>query len=515
VGSGPVVVSAEEAVARIADGATVALTGSGGGVLEPDVVLSALESRFLAEGHPRGLTVLHAFGLGDRDRRGTNRLAHEGLVSRVIGGHWTWSPRMMALAAADAIEAYAWPSGAISLLLREIGARRPGLLTRTGLHTFVDPRQGGGRANGAARDSLVELLELGGREYLHYKPMRIDVAVIRGTEVDPLGNIGCAEEPALLDVLAVAQAARACGGVVLAQVKRAVAEPLAPHEVVVPAPLVDCVVVAPEQWQTYAAEYDPSLCGGQAVAEPGAAALADPVRAAIARRAALEIAPGAVVNVGFGVAAEVVDVLAAQGRLGEVTLAIEQGLYNGIPESGALFGVAHGPTARLASTNQFECFAMGMLDTCCLGMAQLDASGSVNVSRFGAQIVGPGGFIDISQYARKAVFCGTFTAKGLRAEVVDGGLRVRHEGSVPKLLSKVEEVTYSGPFALAEGREAVYVTERAVFALTAEGVALVEVADGVDVERDILRHMDFVPVMGDVRPMPPEVFRPAAETRGA
>jgi len=508
--SGPAHVTAAEAVGRIADGAIVALTGSGGGVLEPDVLLSALEERFLREGHPRDLTVLHAFGLGDRDRRGTNAFAHEGLTRRVIGGHWTWSPRMMELAARDAIEAYVWPAGAISLLLREVGARRPGLITRTGLHTFVDPRQGGGRANGAARDELVRLLELDGREYLHYRPMPVHVGLIRGTEVDPLGNIGCTDEPAVLDVLAVAQAARASGGVVLAQVKRATATPLPPHDVAVPGPLVDLVVVAPGQWQTYAAEFDPSLVNSVRDRSP-APALPDPVRAAIARRAALEIPAGATVNVGFGVAAEVVDVLAEQDRLDEVTLAIEQGLFNGIPESGALFGVAHGPTARLPSTSQFELFAMGLLDTCCLGMAQLDATGSVNVSRFGAQIIGPGGFIDISQYARKAVFCGTFTAKGLRADVREGGLRIVREGTIHKLVAAVEEVTYAGPFARAEGREAVYVTERAVFRLTDAGVTLVEVADGVSIERDILPHMDFTPVIGDVRPMPPEVFRPVKE----
>lgn len=506
----PVLASAAEAVDRIADGATVAVTGSGGGVLEPDALLAALEYRFLSRGRPRDLTFLHAFGLGDRDRRGTNAFAHPGMTRRVIGGHWTWSPRMMELAARNAIEAYSWPSGAISLLLREIGARRPGLFTRTGLGTFVDPRHRGGRANAAARDQLVALVEIEGRQYLHYRPMRVDAALIRGTEVDPLGNLGCSEEPAVLDVLAVAQAARACGGVVLAQVKRPVPEPLPPHEVVVPASLVDVVTVVPGQWQTYAAEYDPSLC--TAVATPRGAvtapALADPVRAVIARRAAREIPAGAVLNVGFGVAAQVVDALLEAGRLDEVTLAIEQGLFDGVPESGQLFGVAHGPTARMASTTQFELFAMGMLDACCLGMAQLDATGSVNVSRFGTQLIGPGGFIDISQNARKAVFCGTFTAKGLRAEVHDGGLRITREGSVGKFVARVEETTYSGPFALAEGREAVYVTERAVFRLTPEGVALTEVAKGVSIERDILPHMGFTPVIRAVRPMPAAVFRP-------
>jgi propionate CoA-transferase len=502
----PAMLTAAEAVERIPDGAAVAVTGSGGGVLEPGELLAAIGRRFLASGHPRDLTVLHAFGIGDRERRGLNNLAHEGLTARVIGGHWTWAPKMIELAAADAIEAHVWPSGAISLLLREIGARRPGLVTRTGLHTFVDPRQTGGRANTAAREPLVGLVELGGEEYLHYRPLPIGVALIRGTEVDPLGNIGCTDEPAVLDVLAVAQAARASGGTVLAQVKRVSSTPLPPDRVTVPGPLVDAVVVVPDQWQTYAAEYDPTLCESIVDASP-VPDLADPLRAVIARRAALEVPAGAVLNVGFGVAAQVVDVLAEQRRLDEVTLAIEQGLFNGVPESGALFGVAHGPTARMPSTSQFELFAMGMLDVCCLGMAQVDAAGSVNVSRFGAQIVGPGGFVDISQHARKAVFCGTFTTKGLRAEIHHGGLRIVREGDIRKLVAGVEEVTYSGPFALAEGREATYVTERAVFRLTAAGMELTEIADGVSIERDILPHMGFAPVIRDVKPMPATVFR--------
>jgi propionate CoA-transferase len=506
--AGPVLADASEAVERIASGATVAVTGSGGGVLEPDALLAALEHRFLSRGRPRGLTFLHAFGLGDRDRRGTNAFAYPGMTKRVIGGHWTWSPRMMELAARNLIEAYSWPSGAISLLLREIGARRPGLFTRTGLQTFVDPRHRGGRANAAACDELVALVEIDGRQFLHYRPMRVDVALIRGTEVDPLGNLGCSEEPAVLDMLAAAQAAQACGGTVLAQVKRAVPAPLAPRDVVVPASLVDVVTIAPGQWQTYASEYDPTLCeAGPPRSTLAAPVLDDPVRAVIARRAAREVAAGAVLNVGFGVAAQVVDALLEAGRLDEVTLAIEQGLFDGVPESGPLFGVAHGPSARMPSTTQFELFAMGILDACCLGMAQLDATGSVNVSRFGTQLVGPGGFVDISQHARKAVFCGTFTAKGLRAEVYDGGLRILREGSVGKLVAEVEETTYSGPFALAEGREAVYVTERAVFRLTPEGVALTEVANGVSIERDILPHMGFVPVIRAVRPMPAAVFR--------
>ncbi|MBC6456512.1 acyl CoA:acetate/3-ketoacid CoA transferase [Actinomadura sp. HBU206391] len=506
MGSGPRFVSADEAVAGIPDGATVALTGSGGGVLEPGSLLAAVERRFLSTGSPHGTTLVHALGLGDRDRLGTNAFAHEGMVKRVIGGHWTWSPRMMKLAAEDLIEAYALPSGAISLLLREIGARRPGLITRTGLHTFVDPRNGGGRVNRAAREEIVELTGFDGDEYLRYRPFPVDVALIRGTEADRHGNIGCADEAALLDVGAVAQAARASGGTVLAQVKRISETPLDPRDVVVPGELVDVVTVCPDQWQTYAAEHDPAL-SGPADDTSFPVDLADPVRAAVARRAAMEVPDQAVLNVGFGMSAHVIDVLAEQGRLKGTTIAIEQGLFDGVPASGDLFGMSRGASARVPSTTQFDLFGMGMLDVCCLGLAQVDAWGSVNVSQFGGRVIGPGGFIDISQYARKAVFCGTFTAKGLLVDVHDGGITITAEGEVPKFVEAVEQITYSGQFALREGREALFVTERAVFRLTTEGVELTEVACGVDIERDILPHMGFRPLIRNPRPMPAEVFR--------
>lgn len=509
---GPVRLTADEAMARIAGGSTIAVTGSGGGLLEPDALLAALERRFLRTGHPRGLTFVHALGIGDRDRRGTNRFAHEGLTKRVIGGHWTWSPRLMGLAQEGRIEGYALPSGVISQLFREIGARRPGLVTRTGLGAFVDPRFGGGRVNATARDDLVELLHLDGREYLRYRPFPVDVALVRGSAVDPLGNITCAQEPAQLDVLAVAQAARACGGLVVAQVKRADDRPFDPRSVHLPYPLVDAVSVVPDQWQTYAGEYDPSLCG-DAPAGAYVPELADPVRAVIARRAALEIPRGAVVNVGFGVSSLVIDALAADGRLDEVTLLIEQGLVDGIPFSDDLFGIARGPAAVLASTVQFDLFSGGVLDVCCLGMAELDGTGAVNVGLLGDQVGGPGGFVDISQHARKAVFCGTFTAKGLDAAVLpEGGLRIRAEGQISKLVHRVGQVTYSGRLALEEGREAVYITERAVFRLTSEGVELTEVADGVDVEREVLGRIGFTPIVRDVRPMPREIFRTGGGT---
>jgi len=501
-------VTADAAVAQIRDGDCIATTGSGGGVLEPDSLLAAVEARFVATQTPRNLTLIHALGIGDRGRKGTNAMAHEGLVQRVIGGHWTWSPRMMELAATDRIEAYSMPSGVITHLLRESGAGRPGLFTKTGLGTFADPRQRGCRANAAATEEVVSVAVINDVEYLHFRPFHVDVAFVRGTESDHNGNISAESEASLLDALECAQAARGCGGIVIAQVKRVVDEPLDPRRVSIPAVLVDFVVESPDQRQTYL-EDDPnifSLLHPDARGEP--VVFSDPIRAIVARRAAMEISDNSTLNLGFGMSADVGDVLRGQERLGgTVRLAIEQGLFDGIPATGDLFGISRGPSARVSSAVQFDIFASGILDTTCLGMAEADAGGNVNVSRFGNKLIGPGGFIDISQYAKKAVFCGSFMAKGLRVHLEEDRLVIDQEGAVSKFVDSVEEITFSGELCLEEGRHALYVTERCVFELTDRGMQLIEVAPGIDIEHDILAHMGFTPIIGDVRPMPDEVFR--------
>jgi propionate CoA-transferase len=498
----------DAAAALLSDGATVAVTGSGGGLLEPDEILAAIERRFLATGHPRHLTVVHAFGIGDGDVRGMNRFAHEGMVRRVIGGHWTWSPRMQRLARDERIEAYALPSGVISTLLRESGAGRPGLITRVGLDSFADPRRGGGRLNARAEDDLVRIMEIDGTEYLHYLPLRVDVGIVRGSLADARGNVTFRDEPAMLDSLAVAAAARGNGGIALVQVRAVVpAGAIDPRLVALPAPIVDVVVVAPDQWQTYAARMDPTLSG--AVRPPDAPDPPDgppDVRSIVARRAALEIAPGDVLNVGFGMSAGVVDVLHAHGRLDGIELAIEQGAIGGRPVGGDLFGVSRGPFALLTSSEQFDLFAAGMLDVTALGMAEVDRHGNVNVSRIAGNAVGPGGFVDISQGARRAIFCGPLTARGLEVTVRDGRLEIVREGVLRKFVADVDHVSFSARLAAAEGRGALYVTERAVFRLDGDGIRLVEVADGLDPERDVIAHMDFRPKVGEIRAIPPAVF---------
>jgi acyl CoA:acetate/3-ketoacid CoA transferase len=490
------IMSAEAAAGLVPDGATVAVTGGGGGLVEPSTLLGALERRFLETEHPRDLTVIHALGIGDRDKRGMNCLAYEGMVKRVIGGHWVWSPRMQQLAKDEKIEAYVLPGGVVTQLMREIGAGRPGLLTHVGLGTFVDPRLDGGRMNESARDELVEVVQIDGRELLRYKPFPVHIALIRGSFADPEGNISLDQEPANLDAFALAIAAHNSGGKVLVQVRSTVEfGDLPARSMRVPGALVDAVVVDPDQSQSYDIVYDPSISGERHGPVPAEPAAPFTLRQAIAHRAAEELVDGAVINYGFGIPDAVAKLVAARGDLDRYYQTIEHGTYGGTLLDGMLFGFARNATVMIDSPSQFDLYSGGGLDIAFLGFGELDREGSVNVSKLGGMTVGPGGFIDIAQNARKVVFCGTFETKGARIETGDGTLRVRQHGQVRKLVGKVEQITFSGPQALRSGQEVLYVTERGVFRLTPEGVALTEIAPGVDLQRDLLERMDFAPLM--------------------
>jgi propionate CoA-transferase len=502
--------SADEAAAMLRDGDVVALAASGGGILEPDEIFGAIERRFLATGAPRDLTLVHGLGVGDAVSTGLNRFAHPGLVRRVIGGHWSWSPKMQELAAGGQIEAYSLPAGVIAALLRESGSRRPGVFTKVGIGSFVDPRREGGKINDACTEDLVEVVQVDGEEYLHYKPLHVDVAIVRGSSADERCNVSAAEEASSLDSQAAAAAARGNGGVVIAQVKeRRPAGGQDPRLVNLPSPLVDLVVVHEEQWQTYAGEHEPAFYSAGVTAPPAAPAV-PLAREIVARRAAREVCDGDVVNVGYGMSAGVVDVLADEGRLDRVRLAIEQGAVGGYPETGDLFGLSRHPEALLPSATQFDLFATGMIDIALLGMAELDRHGNVNVSKLGRRVVGPGGFLDIVHAAKRVVFCGTFTARGLAVSAGDGLLHIDQEGSVHKVVDDVAQVTFDAAAARRRGQHALYVTERAVFELTDQGLALVEVAPGLDVERDVLDLIGFPIQHHDVREMSRDLFSSAA-----
>jgi propionate CoA-transferase len=488
----------EEVAASIFDGATIALTGSGI-FLEADEVFAAIEQSFLRTGHPRDLTLVHALGIGDGRDSGLSRFAHEGMVRRVIGGHWSWSPRMQKLAADNLIEAYSFPAGAISNLMREIGARRPGLITQIGLGTFADPRHDAGRCNEAARDSLVEIIVIDGRDYLRYKPIKLDFALIRATESDARGNLTLHREPADLDCHAVALAAHSCGGKVFAQVE-SVRDRRGLHArlVRVPGVLIDGVVLAPESRKTYLPSYEPSISGEAPLGGglvPLELEMPTGIRRIIAERALMELRGARSVNFGFGIPGGI-PALAAVGGQANYWGTVEQGIHNGEMLDGPMFGAARDPDAIIASNEQFDFYSGGGIDMAFLGMGEMDAAGNVNVSKIGGRLVGPGGFIDITQTARKVVFCGTFEAKGLEVEkCADGSLRIARPGEVPKLVKKVEHVTFGGAQARANGQEVVYITERAVFRLDSDSVALVEVARGIDLKRDVLDRMGFLPAV--------------------
>lgn len=488
------VMTAEQAAALVGDGATVLVDGSGGGVNEPAAVLAALEDRYRSTRHPEDLTVVHVSGMGEGEGGGIDRFAHDGMVKRVIGGHWGWSTRMQKMAFDEKIEAYCLPQGTLSHLLRDIAAGRPGAITHIGLGTFVDPRHGGGRLNESATEDLVELVQLNGREWLFTKAFPLDVVIIRATIADTNGNLSMDGEGLLAETLSAAQAARNSGGLVIAQVRHVVdAGTMDPRRVRVPGVLVDALVVVPEQRLSARTMDDPYLTG--ALRAPDASHVPMPmgVRKVIARRAALELRAGDVINLGFGMPDGVASVLAEEGCGSAVTFTVEQGHVGGIPAGGSDFGMAINQSAILDAGHQFDWYDGGGLDVAVLSFAELDSDGNVNVGRFGGRAPGVGGFINISQGARRLVFVGTLVATKAEYTFTDAGaISVPEDGS-PKCVRQVEQISFSAARARMTGQDVTYVTERAVFRLGERGLTLTEIAPGVDLERDVLRHMQFRP----------------------
>ncbi|WP_020178256.1 acyl CoA:acetate/3-ketoacid CoA transferase [Methylopila sp. M107] len=510
------IVSAREAARLIRTGDTVAVSGFAGiGVAEEVIhelaeIYKATDTESAAFGKPKDLTLLFGVGQGHPvTGRGLNRLAEPGLIKRVIGGHFNFIPAIQRLVVGDQIEGYNLPLGPIIHLYRDIAAGKPGHLSKIGLGTFVDPRFGGGKLNASTVENIVELVTLGGNEYLFYKSIPINVGIIRGTTADPDGNITMEREALTIEALSLATAAHNSGGLVIAQVER-IAEPrtLNPRQVKIPGVMVDCIVVAqPENHtQTYGVAYNPAYASELRVPVTSIEPMAMSERKVIARRAAMELRPNSVINLGVGMP-EGVAMVANEEKIGDLmTLTAEPGVIGGIPAGGFSFGAAVNADAILDIGYQFDFYDGGGLDMAFLGLAQADKTGSLNVSKFGPRLAGAGGFINISQNAKKVVFCGTLTAGDLDVSIVEGKLVIERDGKQKKFVDEVEHRTFSGAYAADIGKEVIYVTERCVFRLTKEGLELTEIAPGVDVKRDILDQMEFTPIVREPKLMDARIF---------
>ncbi|MCB1376822.1 MAG: acyl CoA:acetate/3-ketoacid CoA transferase [Alphaproteobacteria bacterium] len=516
----PKIVSAAEAVRTIPDGATVAVNSSSG-LCCPDAVLKALGERFDREQAPRNLTMLHPIAAGDMfGIRGVEHIAKPGLIDRIIGGSYPSGPssaeppRIWQMLGANEIAAYNVPSGIIFDMVREAAAKRPGVITKVGLDTFVDPDQEGCAMNSrAAAAPIVRKLQFDGEEWLYFPSIVPQVAIIRGSACDERGNLSFEQEGAYLGAMELALAAHNNGGIVIAQVRTiAENETIKPHQVRVPGILVDYIVEAPDQWQTTQTPYDPTISGEVFKPVNSFSLMEFGTGKAIARRVAQTIRPGWAVNLGFGVSANVPRIFIEEGLHGQATWVIEQGAVGGVPLLEFQFGCSSNAEAFVPSAYQFTYFQAGGFDCSLLSFLQIDSHGSVNVSKLGVRphvTAGAGGFVDITTRARRIVFSGYFNA-GAKMDIVDGALRIEKEGKVKKLVKDVEQVSFSGRRGVKQGQDVTYVTERCVMKLTPEGIVVTEIAPGVELQSNILDQAEFPLIVApNLKTMDPALFRPA------
>lgn len=510
------VISFSEAAAMIKDGDTITMCASAG-MMIPEATLKAVEERFLTESHPRNVTAFFPIAVGDRiSLPGMDHLAHKGLIKRLIGGSYVLGRsdgsgnKIAQMVIQNEVEAYNLPLGTMMHMLRDTAAKKPGTFTDVGLNTFVDPRQRGGKINEVTKEDIVEVIQLSGKEWLWYKPVPIDVAIIRATTADENGNLTFEHEPGTLGILAMVMAARNNGGKVIAQVKRLTQRlTMNPHAVKVPGMLVDAVVVDPNQMQGTETVFDPSLSGEVRSPLNELEQLPLCVEKVIARRAMMEFKSGMIANLGFGIPSNIPSIAVEENVLDKLSFIIEQGSWGGIPVTGLAFGASRNPQCIIDSPAQMDFIDGGGFDLTCLAFGEVNPQGSVNVSKLGLLIPGCGGFINIVNNVPKVVFCAYFTAGGLKVDVNNGRVNILQEGRFRKFVPEIEHITFNGATMREKCKDVTYVTERAVFKLGDQGLILTEVAPGLDVRQDVLGNMGFeVSVAPQLKTMDARLFRP-------
>ena len=510
----PIFVSAQEAVGMIQDYSTLCTIGMTL-VSASETVLKAIEQKFLDTGTPRGLTLFHTCGQSDR-KDGIAHLAHEGLVTKVIGGHWGLCPPFMEMISENRLEAYNLPQGQMANMFHSMALREPGKLSKIGLGTFVDPRIEGGKMNSRTMDKedIVAVVTVDGEEYMQYREVPIDTLVIRGTYADEAGNISTEEEAMVLEVLPAVMAAKRFGGKVICQVKQVVRTgTLDPKRVAVPGVMVDAVVVCEnpmeEHKQTSSWYFDPSYSGQIHTPLRASSSIPLNIRKVIGRRAAMLLKSDVIINVGTGIPNDVIGpILAEEDVQDDVMLTVESGIYGGVPAGGIDFGISCSPQALIPHDRQFEYYTGAGIDYTFMGAGEMDAQGNVNATKMGAVAAGAGGFIDITSTAKNVVFCSTFTGGQIKVEFDECGIKILQEGRFRKLVKKVQQISYNGKMAVSRGQNMFYVTERAVFQLTEDGPMLIEIARGADLERDILANMEFRPLIAEhIKETPIHIYR--------
>jgi len=499
----PVFITGDEAAAMIESGKTIVTVGMTL-VSSAETILKAIEKRFLETGEPKNLTLMHSCGQSDRDR-GIQHFAHEGMLRRIIGGHWGLQPKIMKLIAENKVLAYNFPQGQFAQYFRTIASGDLGKISKVGLGTFIDPRIEGGKMNEITKQApdLIEVLMINGEEYLHYKPIPIDYCIIRGTRIDEYGNLSTEEEAMNLEVFPAVMACKKFGGKVIAQAKYKVAAgTIHCKQVTVPGVFIDAAVICPDpdmdHRQTHSFAFNPAYCGDIRTPEAEIDPLSLTVRKVIGRRALMELSRNDILNVGTGIPNDVVGpIIAEEGIKDDVTITVESGVYGGEPMGGVDFGIAKNQYALIRHDDQFDFYDGQGVDITFMGAGEVDPEGNVNATRLGPNPTGAGGFIDITTNAKHVVFCFTFTGKGLECSFEGGKLTIVKEGSLIKFVNKLQQISFNAQIARKKGQKVHYVTERAVFELTPEGLVLTEIAEGIDLQTQILDLMEFKPKISE------------------